>query len=304
MEQPLVSIGLPVYNGGKYLDRSISALLAQDYENIELIISDNGSTDATAEICEHYAQKDSRIIFHRRERNFGGAANFKYVLQQAKGPYFMWAAADDYWYPEFVSKLIPELEGHPEANVAMSALERRWEDGATHDVVRFAGRANPNSMNCFRMAMAMVRKTLYHHYIYGIYRTAFLRSVMAYSYPAVPSGDRVFMCHVALLTRFRYIDEVLHLRTLSRIPLQVKYPDEKFAQLKKEKLGFIKTGLSLIGLLFQSTLIPSWYKIFIPLILLNFGFGFWREIVGPFIPFVPLTRREMRQMLARLSRQP
>ena len=80
MEQPQVSIGLAVYNGEKYLHRSISSLLAQDYENFELIISDNASTDGTPKICEQYAQKDSRVTFRRGERNVGPVANFRYVL--------------------------------------------------------------------------------------------------------------------------------------------------------------------------------------------------------------------------------
>jgi glycosyltransferase involved in cell wall biosynthesis len=302
MEQPLVSIGLPVYNGEKYLVRALESLLAQDYENIELVISDNASTDSTPVICEKYHREDDRIIFHRRERNFGAIANFSFVLQQARGQYFMWAAADDYWRPTFVSDLIDELEHHPQADVAMCAVERKWEDGTRHDIVRFAGRANPNQMSRWRMLMAIVGKTEYHHYFYGLFRTDFLKSVMAYSIPAVPGGDRIFMCHVAVLTQFRYVDEILHVRTLSEVPRYVRFPGDKFARLEKERLGFVKTWLSLGLLLSRSKLIPLHRKMMIPLAMLGYVRGFWREMIGPFIPFVPLTRRELRILLSRYTR--
>jgi len=154
-----------------------------------------------------------------------------------------------------------------------------------------------------RMAMAMARKTEYHHYIYGLYRTVFLKSVMEYPFPVVPVGDRTFMCHVALLTRFRYVDEILHIRTCSRLPLYIRYPEEKFAKMTRDKWGYTKTSFTLASLLFQSKSVPYRYKLFIPLILLSYGFGFWREIVGPFLPFTIPTRRDIYKRLSQMSRQ-
>ena len=107
--KPLVSIGLPVYNGEKFLGRAIDSLLAQDYANIELIISNNCSTDGTGAICERFASTDSHIRYSTRERNMGASANWEWVLGQAQGAYFMWAAHDDFWKPAFVSTLVDEL---------------------------------------------------------------------------------------------------------------------------------------------------------------------------------------------------
>jgi len=122
--KPRVSIGMPVYNGGKYIRQALDSLLAQDYENFELIISDNASTDGTREICREYAGRDERISYYRNEENMGGVWNFHRVLELAQGKYFMWAAADDIWKPGFVSKMVNLLEATPSAVLAMCRTEK------------------------------------------------------------------------------------------------------------------------------------------------------------------------------------
>jgi len=101
------SIGMPVYNGSKFISFAIESLLNQSFSDFELIISDNASTDATEEICRFYAKKDSRIRYYRQEINIGAISNFKFVLDSAISPHFMWAAADDIWHPEWIEKLLP-----------------------------------------------------------------------------------------------------------------------------------------------------------------------------------------------------
>ena len=92
---PTVSIGMPVFNGAQYIREAIDSLLAQTFADFELIISDNASADATQEICEKYAEQDPRIRYVRQSKNIGAIANFKFVLDQARAKYFMWAAHDD-----------------------------------------------------------------------------------------------------------------------------------------------------------------------------------------------------------------
>ena len=92
---PLVSIGMPVYNGEPFVRQAIDSVLAQTYQNLEIIISDNASTDGTIEICQQYAAKDQRIKYFRNPVNFGVYANFRRVMALATGEYFMWAAIDD-----------------------------------------------------------------------------------------------------------------------------------------------------------------------------------------------------------------
>ncbi|MGQ9889999.1 MAG: glycosyltransferase family 2 protein, partial [Aggregatilineales bacterium] len=111
---PLVNIGLPVYNGGERVRRAIDSLLAQDYPNFELIISDNASTDGTWDILQEYAARDPRIRLYRNARNIGMTRNFNRVYELATGEYFMWAAHDDRWEPGFISTCVQYLLAHPD----------------------------------------------------------------------------------------------------------------------------------------------------------------------------------------------
>lgn len=107
---PTVSIGMPVYNGEKYITEALDSLLAQTFKDFELIISDNASTDATELICRNYAKRDSRICYIRQHDNLGALSNFQHVLDQANAEYFMWAACDDIWDKDWVAKLRNALE--------------------------------------------------------------------------------------------------------------------------------------------------------------------------------------------------
>lgn len=101
-KKPFVSIGMPVYNGEKFLRKAIQSLLQQTHSNFELIISDNASTDGTEAICREYAVKDNRVRYVRQQKNLGPAPNFKFVFDEACGEYFMWAACDDVFSKNFV----------------------------------------------------------------------------------------------------------------------------------------------------------------------------------------------------------
>jgi glycosyltransferase involved in cell wall biosynthesis len=103
---PKVSIGMPVFNGEAFLCEALDSLLAQTFTDFELIISDNGSTDGTEGICRDYAEHDLRIKYVRQPKNQGSSFNFKFVLDKAVGEYFMWAAADDQWSPNWIAHLL------------------------------------------------------------------------------------------------------------------------------------------------------------------------------------------------------
>ena len=121
---PKVCIGIPVYNGEKFLRNALDCLLNQSYENIEIIISDDTSTDSTKSICEEYMKKDLRIKYILQKENLGAFHNFNFVLTQAKSKYFMWAEVDDKWEPEFIEKNIEVLESNPK--IVGSISEVSW----------------------------------------------------------------------------------------------------------------------------------------------------------------------------------
>jgi glycosyltransferase involved in cell wall biosynthesis len=113
MPSPKVSIGLPVYNGEKYLWYALDSILRQDYADFELIISDNASTDATQAICREFASKDSRVRYLRNEENIGAAANFNRVFKLARADFFKWAAYDDVCLPGFLRRCVEVLDQAP-----------------------------------------------------------------------------------------------------------------------------------------------------------------------------------------------
>lgn len=119
---PLVSIGLPVYNGEKQLAQSLESLVGQDYPNLEIVVSDNASTDSTAEILQKFAQRDARVKVVRQERNQGAAVNFIEVLERSTGEYFMWAGCGDHWSSSYVSSLSGLLSRHQDAVLAVSLV--------------------------------------------------------------------------------------------------------------------------------------------------------------------------------------
>jgi len=119
-KKPLISIGIPVYNGEKFISSAIDSILCQTFQDFELIISDNGSTDRTHEICEKYAANDERIRYYRYDHNRGAAWNFNNVFALAVGHYFKWAAADDICKPMYLENCLKANQSEPEAVLAFA----------------------------------------------------------------------------------------------------------------------------------------------------------------------------------------
>lgn len=117
---PRLTVGLPVYNGAELLAGSIEALRGQTYEDFELIISDNASTDGTADICRFYEQQDPRIRYFRQPRNIGSAANHNFLIDQARGELFKWASHDDLYDRELLRRCVDALDERPHIVLAHS----------------------------------------------------------------------------------------------------------------------------------------------------------------------------------------
>ena len=107
---PRVSIGLPVFNGENFLEKTLDSILTQTYQDFELIISDNASADNTPRICREYVAKDSRIRYYRNERNIGASNNFNCVFKLSSGEYFKWVAHDDVLAPDYLLKCVNVLD--------------------------------------------------------------------------------------------------------------------------------------------------------------------------------------------------
>lgn len=206
---PRVSIGLPVYNGEKYLADAITSVLEQTYSDFELLISDNASTDATQQICEAFAQKDSRIRYHRLEQNVGAAGNFNLLVERARGSLFKWAAHDDLLKPEYLESCVAALDADPEALLAHSLTVVVDEQGTELKHYR-----NPLDAECayrsrrpHRRFAEMVRGVHACYEVFGVIRTSELRATNLIG--PFASSDRVLLAELSLRGKFVEVPEVL-----------------------------------------------------------------------------------------------
>ena len=130
-----VSVGLPVYNGEKYLDHALRTLVSQTHEDLEIIISDNASTDGTRRICEEYAARDPRIRYYCQPVNRGGSYNHNFVARQATAPYFRWYSADDWMAPDCIEQCVTVLDSEPDVVLAWATPTPVY-DGDPYDKYR------------------------------------------------------------------------------------------------------------------------------------------------------------------------
>ncbi len=126
---PKVSIAVPAYNCERYIERSLQSLLAQTYSDFEIVVSDNASTDRTADICDAIARTDSRVRVVRRTENVGGPGNFRYVFGLCSGEYHKWSTADDYWDPQYLEKCVAVLDQRPDVVLCYSRTTLIDADG-------------------------------------------------------------------------------------------------------------------------------------------------------------------------------
>jgi hypothetical protein len=171
---PLVSIGLPVYNAARYLREALDSLLGQDYPNLELIVSDNASDDATAEICTEYIKRDDRVRYYRNEQNMGSVWNFSRVFELARGEYFMWAAHDDLRDPKCVSACVAALQSRSDAVLCCTGIRFIDEDGRAIQEPPSVVGIRPVG-NTARERLRQVVRATHWTDIYGLARTVALR---------------------------------------------------------------------------------------------------------------------------------
>jgi glycosyltransferase involved in cell wall biosynthesis len=190
---PRLSIGLPVYNGEGLLPESIDALLGQSFTDFELIISDNASTDRTAEICRRYAEQDSRVRYIRQRANIGMVPNHNFLVGVARGEFFKWASYDDLYARDFLQRCVEALDAHPGA-----VLAHAWcvlLDAAGESVQFFK---NPDGSASSR-APDRFRSMLFDgkgDWTYAVFRTSVLRQTPLHG--SYHGGDRTLITEFAL----------------------------------------------------------------------------------------------------------
>lgn len=207
---PLVSIGVPVYNGGSYLAGSLTSLTGQTYRNLEIIISDNASTDGSADVCRGFAARDPRVRYSRLAENIGGVANHNRVFEQAAGEFFMWASSDDIWLPTYVERCIAELRAHPDVVVVYSINARIDGDGRAGEPIPSGLPLDSDDVvERFARLMDIYRPPVF---FYGLVRRAALLRVARMA--RHPGFDRMLFAELGLHAKFRQIPEPLYCRRI------------------------------------------------------------------------------------------
>ena len=202
---PRVSLGMPVYNAQRYLAQALDSILAQTFRDFELVISDNGSTDRTEEICRQYvAREQPRIRYHRNEINRGAAWNHNHVFTLSRGDYFKWVAYDDWCAPEFLEKCVAVLDRAPDAALCYTGIVDVDEEGKPL-------RLNPCLAGRYARPYERFRIIVDHKHsceeVYGLIRSSILKKTpLMGSYAA---SDQNLLAELALRGTFHEVPEVL-----------------------------------------------------------------------------------------------
>ena len=206
MQIPKVTVGLPVYNGEKYLHNAIDRILRQDYKDFDLVICDNASTDKTQEICQAYAAKDPRIRYFRNETNIGLAANHNRTFELSRGEFFKWAAHDDDFPPTMLGRLVREFQQAP-PSVALIYSYCEYVDEFGHVEGVDSDHVDKDSSWPHRRLSHLLRHIHMYNCPYGLIRSAMLRKSRLYG--LFPGSDHVLFAELAMLGVFIEIPEPL-----------------------------------------------------------------------------------------------
>jgi glycosyltransferase involved in cell wall biosynthesis len=248
--KPSVSIGMPVYNGESYIRQALNSLLAQDYPNFELIISDNASTDQTQEICQEYAANYPQIRYFRNAENLGSSKNFNRVFELAIGEYFMWAAHDDLWHPSYISKCVAKLQEHPQAVMCCSEVAFIDEEGNINPDWNHYRNRETLGMEVSERVFTLVNKLTWIE-VYSLIRSSALKQTnkMSSSYGA----DVILELELFILGELVKIPEVLFSYRIPRKVAKTSYdlmvslnPDGADKQRRDYHLSLAKDLLKVV----------------------------------------------------------
>jgi hypothetical protein len=215
----LVSIGIPVRNGADRMEAAVRSVLAQDHERLELVISDNASTDGTEEVCRELAREDRRIVYHRQRQNVGVIGNFVGVLRRSRGEFFRWMGDDDLLEPHYISRSLEPFLADRRLILVTSDMIYTEPDGTVHKPsYRGAGMLSDDPID--RLDELWDVLTTEHHGLdplYGLMRRA---EVAAVPRPVMIREDEVYATTLALTAPWGHVPEVLAHRNLSlrRLP--------------------------------------------------------------------------------------
>jgi glycosyltransferase involved in cell wall biosynthesis len=230
MNKHSLSIGIPVFNGEKYLGQALDSILDQTYQDFEIIISDNASTDQTEKICRKYSKKDDRIHYFRSEKNHGAAWNWNRVFELSSGVYFKWVAHDDIYDPQFLAKCINVLEKDPTIILCHSKNALIDELGnviGRYEPPTFSDSQNPHER--FREVLNRKGFPTLAWLIFGVFRRDALKKTRLFG--GHIAADWNFLAEASLIGRLVEIPDFLFLRRKHDQSYAERYYDSRTGQV-------------------------------------------------------------------------
>jgi glycosyltransferase involved in cell wall biosynthesis len=197
---------MPVHNAERYLREALEAVIGQTYRDLEIIISDNASTDATQAICEEFVARDPRVQYVRSPANRGGPQNFNQAFRLGSRQFFKWAAHDDLIAPDFIERSVAALEADPSAVLCFSRIAAIDDDGRVIEELPpiLPGLGDPRPYRRFEQVTS-VRHGGFH--LWGLMRADVLADTGLHG--RFPGGDKVLLAELALRGRFTVLPEPL-----------------------------------------------------------------------------------------------
>ncbi|TWB59187.1 glycosyltransferase family 2 protein [Bradyrhizobium sacchari] len=175
MSNSLVTVGIPTYNRPEKLARALDLICCQSHGNLQILVSDNASEDPrVAEVVQDRMRSDPRVSYHRHETNLGPLANFRSLIDEVAGEFFLWAADDDRWEPFFIARCVNELERDP--SLALCQMEGQYEvtDGLFEFFAEGEAFYDFSSASAYERVQHLIRNN-FDKLFYGVYRAKFLK---------------------------------------------------------------------------------------------------------------------------------
>lgn len=249
LDNILVSVGVIAFNRPEGLHRTLSQITSQSHKHLQIIVSDNASTNMDVQrVAMEFAEKDSRIRYIRQSSNIGAMGNFKFVLSQSTGEYFMWAADDDEWADTFIESCL-RATNHSKISVGC-----KFET-----LFRVSGVRNSDPVPTLDPELSVLENLknffscVQPSLIYGLHERTSLEFIHK-----LPSFD--FMdCHIVIrqivACGFRTIPEVLYTAGVDKPDYEIKYVDHK-----SKKLDYASYFLHTASLFLRSRRIRTFEK--------------------------------------------
>ena len=236
---PRLTIGLPVYNGERYLAESLDSLLAQTFEDYELIISDNASTDGTADICRRYEKQDSRVRYVRQLRNIGSSPNHNFVATEGRGQLFKWASHDDVYAPELLSRCVEALDEYPQVVLAHAWTAQIDNSGSVTKAFEYPlATGSERAPERFRSMLFGQGGDDY----YGVIRARTVRAIAPQD--SYHHSDRTIVAEMSLYGPFYQVPDWLYFRRVPPVQVETGWPEQRWPSARAAARTWTRAGLT------------------------------------------------------------